>query len=98
MIALAALAALVSLYASAAILYRTVIGHLTPNRLLFIGWNVINVVILAVLLSPPGQAERPRWLPAMHRTFAIGTVLYLIWAVVGLVAPPWLFRRSDPGG
>ena len=94
-IALAALALLVSLYALAAILYRTVNGHLTPNRLLFIGWNVINIAILAVLLILQGRAGRARWLPAMHRTFAIGTVLYLIWAVVGLVAPPWLFR-GDP--
>ena len=94
-IALAALALLVSLYALAAILYRTVNGHLTPNRLLFIGWNVVNIVILAVLLVHQGRAGRARWLPAMHRTFAIGTVLYLIWAVVGLVAPPWLFR-GDP--
>ena len=98
-IALAALALLVSLYALAAILYRTVIGHLTPNRLLFIGWNVINVVILAVLLVLQVRAGRARWLPAMHRTFAIGTVLYLIWAVVGLVAPALaVSRRSDPGG
>ena len=94
-IALAALALLVSLYALAAILYRTVNGRLTPNRLLFIGWNVVNIAILAVLLILQGRAGRARWLPAMHRTFAIGTVLYLIWAVVGLVAPPWLFR-GDP--
>ena len=94
-IALAALALLVSLYALAAILYRTVNGHLTPNRLLFIGWNVINIAILAVLLILQGRAGRARWLPAMHRTFAIGTVLYLIWSVVGLLAPPWLFR-GDP--
>jgi hypothetical protein len=94
-IALAALALLVSLYALAAILYRTVNGHLTPNRLLFIGWNVINIAILAVLLILQVRAGRSRWLSAMHRAFAIGTVLYLIWAVVGLVAPPWLFR-GDP--
>ena len=94
-IALAALALLVSLYALAAILYRTVNGHLTPNRLLFIGWNVVNIVILAVLLIRQVQGGAARWLPAMHRTFAIGTVLYLVWAVAGLVAPPWLFR-GDP--
>jgi hypothetical protein len=94
-IALAALALLVSLYALAAILYRTVNGHLTPNRLLFIGWNVVNIVILALLLVHQVRAGRTRWLPAMHRTFAIGTALYLVWAVVGLLAPPWLFR-GDP--
>ena len=93
---MAALALLISLYTLAAILYRTANGHLTPNRLLFIGWNVINIAILALLLILQGRAGRARWLPAMHRAFAIGTVLYLIWAVVGLLAPPWLFR-GDPG-
>jgi multisubunit Na+/H+ antiporter MnhF subunit len=93
-IALAALALLVSLYALAAILYRTINGHLTPNRLLFIGWDVVNIVILALLLIHQARAGRTRWLPAIHRTFAIGMVLYLVWAVVGLLAPPWLFRGN----
>jgi multisubunit Na+/H+ antiporter MnhF subunit len=94
-IALAALALLVSLYALAAIVYRTTSGRLTPNRLLFIGWNVVNIAILAVLLILQMRTGRSRWLPAMHRTFAIGTALYLAWALIGLVAPPWLFR-GDP--
>ena len=41
-ITVAALAFLVSIYALAAIVYRTAIDRLTPNRLTFIGWNVIN--------------------------------------------------------
>jgi hypothetical protein len=94
-IALAALALLVSLYALAAIVYRTVTGHLTPNRLLFIGWNVVNIIILAALLIHQARAGLSRWLPAMHRTFAIGIVLYLIWSATGLLAPPWIFR-GDP--
>ena len=94
-IVLAVLALLVSLYALAAILYRTVNDHLTPNRLLVIGWNVVNIVILAVLLIHQARAGRSSWLPAMHRTFAIGIVLYLIWSVAGVLAPPWLFL-GDP--
>ena len=98
-IALAALALLVSLYALAAILYRTVNGRLTPNRLLFIGWNVVNIAILALLLIRQARAGRARWLPAMHRTFAIGTraVLGLGGGRPGgaaLVVP----RRSGRGG
>jgi multisubunit Na+/H+ antiporter MnhF subunit len=95
LIALAALALVVSLYALAAILYRTVNGYLTPNRLLFIGWDGVNIAILAVLLIFQVRAGRSHWLPAMHRTFAIGTALYLAWALIGLIAPPWLFR-GDP--
>ncbi|MGQ9841164.1 MAG: hypothetical protein ACUVR4_11750 [Anaerolineae bacterium] len=99
--ALAGLAALVSLYALAAILYRTANDRLTPNRLVFIGWNVVNIVILAVLLIRQARAgvgagsSRPDWLAAMHRTFALGTVLYLAWSLIGLLALPWLFR-GDP--
>ena len=93
-IALAGLALLVGLYALAAILYRTANDRLTPNRLLFIGWNLVNIAILAVLLIQQARAGRSRWLPAMHRAFAIGIVLYLIWSLAGLLALPWLFRGS----
>lgn len=41
---------LVSLYASAIILYRTWQGGLTPNRLTVIGWNLINMALLVMLL------------------------------------------------
>ena len=94
-IALAGLALLVSLYALAAILYRTANDRLTPNRLLFIGWNVVNIAILAALLIRQARAGRARWLPAMHRAFAVGVVLYLAWSAAGLLALPWLFR-GDP--
>ena len=90
-IALAALALLVSLYALAAILYRTANGRLTPNRLLIIGWNLVNIAILAALLIRQARAGRTRWLQAMHGTFAAGILLYLVWSVAGLLAPPWLF-------
>lgn len=94
-IALAALALLVSLYALAAILYRTAIDRMTPNRLTFIGWNVVNIAILALLLIYQARAGRDRWLQAVHKAFAAGTVLYIAWSLVGLLALPWLFR-GDP--
>ncbi len=94
-IALAALALLVSLYALAAILYRTAIDRMTPNRLAFIGWNVVNITILALVLIQQARAGRERWLPAMHKAFAAGTLLYVAWSLVGLLALPWLFQ-GDP--
>jgi hypothetical protein len=94
-IALAALALLVSLYALAAIVYRTSIDRLTPNRLAFIGWNVVNIAILALLLIQQARSGRPRWLEGVHRAYSVGVVLYVIWALVGLLALPWLFR-GDP--
>jgi MFS family permease len=90
--ALAALALIISLYALAAILYRTASDRLTPNRLLFIGWNIVNIAVLITLLIQQARAGRPRWLQAMHSTFAIGVVLYLAWSVAGLLTVPWLFR------
>lgn len=94
-IALAVLASIVSVYALAAIVYRTANDRITPNRLLFIGWNLVNIAILAVLLVRQSRAGEARWVPAMHRTFAAGAMLYLAWAVAGLLVAPWLFR-GDP--
>ncbi len=94
--ALAGLTLLVGLFALAAILYRTANGRLTPNRLLFIGWNVINIVLLAVVLVGQARAGRAQWLGAMRQAFAVGIALYLAWAAIGLLAPPWLFRGAPP--
>ncbi len=38
------------------------------------------------------HAGRSRWLAALHRAFSVGIVLYLVWAVAGLLLPPILFR------
>jgi hypothetical protein len=94
-LALAVLALLISLYALAAILYRTANDRITPNRLIFIGWDVVNIAILVMLLIQQIRSGRTRWLPAMHRTFALGAVLYVAWSAAGLLAVPWLFR-GDP--
>ena len=49
-LAVAALALIIGFYAFAAIVYRTWQGEITPNRLTFIGWNIINIGILTALL------------------------------------------------
>ncbi|MEZ4767379.1 MAG: hypothetical protein R2844_03025 [Caldilineales bacterium] len=94
-VALALLAILVSIYALAAIIYRTTIDRLTPNRLTFIGWNIINIAILVLLLVKQLLAGRERWLPAMHRTYAVATVLYVAWTILGIIVLPVMFR-GDP--
>lgn len=93
-IALAALALLVSLYALAAIIYRTASYRLSPNRLLLIGWNLVNIAILGVLLIGQARTTRQAWLCTMHRTFAIGAALYVAWSIAGLLATPWIFRNQ----
>ena len=83
-VAVAALALLVSLYALAAILYRTALDRLTPNRFAFIGWNVVNIGLLIVLLLYQARAAEGRWLQQLHRAFSVGTAAYTVWAAIVL--------------
>lgn len=91
-IVLAVLAALVSLYALAAILYRTAIDRLTPNRLTFIGWNIINLGLLLLVLFHQLRSGEGQWLQGLHRAFAAGTVAYAAWALAVILVLPWLFQ------
>ncbi len=90
-IAVAALALVVSLYALAAIVYRTAMDRLTPNRLAFIGWNVINIGLLVLILLWQARAKAGDWLHALHRAFSAGTVAYTAWTLAMILAIPWLF-------
>jgi hypothetical protein len=90
-IAVAVLAVLVSVYALAAIVYRTAIDRLTPNRLAFIGWNVINIGLLLLFLFYQAKAKAGDWLPQLYRAFAAGTLAYVAWTLVMILALPWLF-------
>jgi hypothetical protein len=90
-IAVAALAVLVSLYALAAILYRTALDRLTPNRLTFIGWNVINIGLLLLVLFYQARTRTGGWLQPLYQAYSAGTVAYAIWTVAMILALPWLF-------
>jgi hypothetical protein len=90
-IAVAALALIVSLYALAAILYRTAIDRLTPNRLTFIGWNLVNIGLLVVVLLLQLRVKAGRWVPGLYRAYSAGTIAYVVWIVVVILAIPWLF-------
>lgn len=90
-IAVAALALIVSLYALAAILYRTALDRLTPNRLTFIGWNVINIGLLSLVLLLQARVEAGRWLQGLFRSYSAGTVAYAVWPLAMMLALPWLF-------
>jgi hypothetical protein len=94
-IALATLALAIGVYALAAIVYRTLDDRLTPNRLTFIGWNMINIVLLAWVLFRQWRADRPRWLEAAHRSITAGMVPYATWAVLTLLALPWVFNIDE---
>lgn len=91
-VALAVLAVAVGLYSLGAFVYRTSEGHLTPNRLTFMGWNVVGVVVLATLLLRQWRAGSAGWVQAVHRTLAQGVVSYAVWAIALCLALPWLFH------
>ncbi len=90
-IAVAALAVIVSLYALAAILYRTALDRLTPNRLTFIGWNVINIGLLLLVLFYQARVKTGQWLQSLFRAYSAGTIAYTVWTAVMILAIPWLF-------
>jgi len=90
-VAVATLALIVSVYALAAILYRTAIDRLTPNRLAFIGWNAVNIGLLILVLLFQVRAKAGRWLQGLYRAYSAGTVAYAVWTVAMIAALPWLF-------
>lgn len=82
---------IVSLYALSAIIFRTINDRLTPNRLSFIGWNVVNIGLLVLLLVMQWRAKGDQWLEGLYRTFSLGTAVYAIWAVIIIFVTPWFF-------
>ncbi|CAN5466450.1 hypothetical protein BH10CHL1_BH10CHL1_10540 [soil metagenome] len=92
MLAVAGLAAVVSLYAMAAILYRTWQGGFTPNRLTVIGWNSINMGLLLLLLFKQWTAKPENWLAHIHETVSIGINSYMLWGAIVIILLPWLFK------
>lgn len=91
-VAVAALVLAVSVYALAAILYRTAQDGLTMNRLTVIGWNTINITLLALLLFRQARVGRGGdWVTTVHRVARTGTALYVLWALLLTLALPWIF-------
>jgi len=94
-IAVAALALIVSLYALSAIVYRTVIDRLTPNRLTFTGWNTLNIGLLLTVLLLQARSKEGQWTEGLYRAFRVGTVAYAAWALLVILALPWVFHVSQ---
>lgn len=89
--AVAALALIISIYAFAAIIYRTTLDRLTPNRFAFIGWNVINIALLFLVLLYQARARLGQWLQRLKTAYSLGTVAYLVWIMITILLVPWLF-------
>jgi len=86
------LATVVSLYAMSAIVYRTLQGALTPNRLTVIGWNTINIAILIFLVVKLFKSSQERWVEAVHTAIGTGAMAYIAWTTFLILALPLLFR------
>jgi hypothetical protein len=91
-ITVAILAALISIYALSAIIYRTIEGGMTINRLMITGWNAINICILVWLVYRQFKDGRERWVSSLHSVFSLATNAYLVWELFLVLAVPWLFR------
>jgi hypothetical protein len=91
-IAVAILAGLVSVYALSAVIYRTVQGAITVNRLTVIGWNSINIGILLLLIFRQFKNGEEKWVESLRQVLSLGTNAYLVWGIFLVVATPLLFR------
>lgn len=91
-LAVAALAVLVSLYALAAILYRTWMDGLTMNRLTVTGWNILNIAVLSLLLVWQFSHPEEEWGQALKKAFNVATIAYTGWALFIVIAIPLIFR------
>jgi hypothetical protein len=89
-LALAALTVIISLYALAAVVYRTALGGLTVNRLTIIGWNGINIAILVLLIVELLRHAPDAWVRAVHTAYRAGSYAYVVWTVFLVLATPVL--------
>jgi len=90
-LAVAILAVLVSLYALSALLYRTLGGGLTINRLTMLGWNVINIALL-VLLVIRQRSSAQAWNERIKGVFSLGSYAYVAWSLFVVLVMPLIFR------
>jgi hypothetical protein len=90
-ITVAALVVLVSVYALSATVFRTIEGGWTFNRLTIIGWNSINIGILAALLYKQLRVSRGQWVTALQSVFSLATNAYVAWSLFLMIIGPLLF-------
>lgn len=91
-IAVTILALIISLYALSAVSYRTAIDGITLNRTTIIGWNIINIAILAFMLYTQFAKGIAVWYERLQKVFSKATAAYLVWSVFLVIALPLIFR------
>lgn len=78
-------------HAMAAVIYRTVQGGYTINRVTILGWNAINLFLLGLMEVRLLRAGAAGWIPSVQRTLALAGVLYPAWALLGILLGPLVF-------
>ncbi len=91
-LAVAILAVLISAYALSATVYRTAFLGFTVNRVTIIGWNTINIGILAALIFRQLKDGAAAWIGSAQVVFSGATVAYTVWTLFLIVAIPLLFK------
>ncbi len=91
-LAVAVLAVLVSAYALAAIIYRTVGGGISMNRMVVIGWNTINIGLLVAIIARQFRSGDQAWDRRIKSVFSLGAYAYTLWAIFVILSVPILFR------
>ncbi len=91
-IAVAILALVISLYALSAVVYRTALDEITLNRLTIIGWNIINIVILAFMIYTQFRKQESPWHERLQNVFSRATSAYLVWSIFLVLALPLIYR------
>lgn len=90
-LAVAVLAVIVSLYALSALVYRTLEGGLTLNRLTMLGWNLINIILLILLIVRQRGGGLPAWNERIKGVFSVGAYAYAAWSLLVVLAVPLIF-------
>ena len=91
-LAVAVLAVLVSVYALSALLYRTVGGGVTLNRLAITGWNAINIALLLLIIIRLLRRAESLWNERIQGVYSLGAYPYVVWSLFVILVTPLIFR------
>jgi hypothetical protein len=78
-------------HAMAAVIYRTLQGGYTINRVTILGWNVINLFLLGLMEVRLIRGSAVGWGSSVQRTLALIGILYPAWALLIVLAGPLMF-------
>lgn len=91
LLALGVLTLLLNVYALAAIISRIAQSGLTPNRYAVLGWNIVTLLMLAVIDLQLWRAPSEQWIPRYRASIPRILILGVAWALWVLVGLPLSF-------